>query len=51
LLLLDFFTWPWLVATGKAKLSDYWIDFAGIGAALVFIVGFLGGIVWMVRFF
>jgi len=41
LLLLDFFTWPYLVMTGRAKLSDYWVDFAGIAGALVFIVGFL----------
>lgn len=41
LLLLDFFTWPKLVLTGKARLSDYWIDFAGIAASILFILGFI----------
>ena len=51
LLLLDFFTWPRLVLSGRARLSDYWIDFAGIAGSLLFIALFLGGIVWSVRFF
>jgi hypothetical protein len=42
LLLLDFLNWPWLVATGKARLRDYWIDFAGILGSILFIGAFLG---------
>jgi Na+/proline symporter len=44
LLLVDFFTWPRLVLTGRARLRDYWIDVAGIVGALVFIAVFLAGI-------
>ncbi|MBM3855002.1 MAG: hypothetical protein FJ399_17915 [Verrucomicrobia bacterium] len=41
LLLLDFLTWPWLVLTRRARLSDYWIDFAGIAGSFLFIAGLL----------
>jgi len=44
LLLLDFLTWPRLVLSGKARLSDYWIDFAGIAGSVAFIVVFLWSI-------
>lgn len=47
LLLLDLFTWPWLVATGRARLADYWIDFAGIAGSVLFI----GGFFWMLHAF
>ena len=41
LLLLDFFTWPMLVLSGRARLRDYWVDFAGLAGSVVFIAGFL----------
>jgi len=44
LLLLDFLTWPWLVLRGRARLSDYWIDFAGVAGSVAFIALFLWAI-------
>lgn len=44
LLLLDILVLPKLLLTGRARLSDYWIDFAGIGGSIVFIAGFLWSI-------
>lgn len=41
LLLLDFFTWPSLVLSGKARLRDYWIDWAGLVGSVLFIVLFV----------
>ena len=41
LLLLDFFTWPWLVLKGRARLSDYRVDLLGVAGSLLFIAGFL----------
>ncbi len=45
LLLLDFFTWPSLVLSGRAKLRDYWIDWIGLAGSLIF----LGGFLWALR--
>jgi Na+/proline symporter len=47
LLLLDLLTWPWLVATRRARLSDYWVDFAGIAGSVLFI----GGFFWLLNLF
>jgi Na+/proline symporter len=44
LLLIDFLVWPKLVLTGRARLRDYWIDFAGILGSVVFIGTFLWAI-------
>jgi hypothetical protein len=44
LLLLDFLNWPWLVITRRARISDYWIDFAGIAGSVAFIALFLWSI-------
>lgn len=45
LLLADLFTWPQLIRSGRAKLSDYSIDLLGIAGSIAFIVLFLGSIV------
>jgi solute:Na+ symporter, SSS family len=50
LLLLDFLTWPWLVLTRRARLSDYWIDFAGIAGSIIFITAFLWSIASLASF-
>lgn len=36
LLLLDLLIWPKLLLTGRAKVTDYWIDLAGIAGSLLF---------------
>jgi SSS family solute:Na+ symporter len=41
LLLLDFFTWPFLVLSGRARLGDYRVDWAGLAGSVVFIAVFL----------
>ncbi len=41
LLLLDFFTWPALVLSGRARLGDYRVDWAGLAGSVVFILAFL----------
>lgn len=51
LLLLDFLNWPWLVITGKARLRDYWVDFAGVLGSILFIGAFLGLLHWSVQMF
>jgi SSS family solute:Na+ symporter len=48
LLLPDLFRWPGLILRGKARLSDYWVDLAGIAGSVVFIMLFLKGIGWFI---
>lgn len=44
LLLLDFFTWPILVLSGRARLRDYLVDWLGLAGSVVFITTFLWGL-------
>jgi Na+/proline symporter len=47
--LLDFITWPAKVARGEAKLSDYWIDFAGFFGIVAFALLFTAGVYWLAQ--
>lgn len=49
LLLADCFRLPQLIRSGQARLSDYWIDAAGIAGSVLFIVVFVKGIVWFTQ--
>jgi SSS family solute:Na+ symporter len=48
LLMLDLLYLPWLLARGEVKLSDYKVDLIGAGALLLFVAGFIGGLLWLI---
>lgn len=47
LLLPDLFRLPKLIASGKAKISDYRIDLIGVAGSIVFVYVFIKGIQWV----
>jgi len=48
LLLPDLLTWPWLLLTGRARLSDYRVDLFGVAGSILFILLFLKSVGWLV---